>query len=171
METSAETHKLVFSRIGLREPKGRFHGFSSAGIELHAVQRRRRATLGEFFQQLNSRLACETPDGSLFNLCLNRLYVFGMAVTQRIDANAADNIDQRIAIDVGNGAATGFFDGDSRHQSKALQARSQMFIFSFAKLLAFGPWNGRMDERLLVLRLVYRPFHQAYFCRSKTKCR
>ena len=80
--------------------------------------------LRQLFEELDPGFARETPDGSFFNLGLNRLHVFRMTMTQRVDADAPDNIDQGIAVDVSHGAASGFLNGDSCQQSKALQSRS-----------------------------------------------
>ena len=40
--------------------------------------------------------------------------VFRMTMTQRVDADAADDIEQDIAVDVSHGASSRFLDDDSR---------------------------------------------------------
>src|SRR4029453_7215345 len=127
--------------------------------------------LRQSFEELDPRFARETPDGGFFTLGLNRLHVPWMTMTERVDADATDDIDQGIAVDVSHGASSGFLNGDSCQQSKVFESRSQMFIFSPPKSSTPRPWDGRLDGRLLILRLLNRIFHQAYVCRRNTKRR
>ena len=127
--------------------------------------------LRQSFQQLNPGLARKTPDGNFFNLDFNRPRIFRVAMTKRVDPDAPDNVDQRIAVDVGHGASLGFLDRDSGQQSKILQSRSQVFVFALSKLSALRSWDGRLDGRLLVRGLLNRLFHQAYVRLPKTKRR
>jgi hypothetical protein len=84
-----------------------------------------------------------------------------MAMPERVDTDAADNVDQDIAVNIRNGASSSFSHNNSREQSKILQSRRQVRILAFTKIPAMGPWNCSFDGRLLVPGLANRRFHQA----------
>src|SRR6476619_5995376 len=105
MKAAAEADELPLARVRLGQAQRRFDRFRAAGIELHSMQRIGWAVSREPFHQFHSRFAGETSHGSSVELRLERCDISGMAVAEGIDADAADQVEKRIAIDVGDGAA------------------------------------------------------------------
>jgi hypothetical protein len=75
----------------------------------------RRTMLSKAIQKVHARFRRKTSDRSFLDLFLNCFNVFGMTVSEAVDADATDDIDERIAIQIGDGATASFLDHDARH--------------------------------------------------------
>lgn len=115
--------------------------------------------LRQLFEQLDARFARKTADAARFNLRLNCLNVCGMAVTERVYADTADNVYKGVAVDIGNCAAARLFHCDAGEQSKILQSGSQMLIFTLAQAFTQRSRDGRFDCGFLLSRLPDWVFH------------
>jgi hypothetical protein len=115
--------------------------------------------LRQLFKKPGARFAGKTADAASFDLRLNRLDVCRMAVAEAVYADAADNIDKGVAVDIGNCAAARLLYGNAGEQGKILQSGRQMLIFTLAQRLTRRPRNDRFDRGLLLSRLPDRVFH------------
>lgn len=105
--------------------------------------------LREPAQQLDARLRGEASYREPGNLFLNRRYISRVAMTQAVYADAADNIDERVAIHVGDRASERLLDDNACHQREALKARCEHLVLFDAQSLAFRARDFGFEVRFL----------------------
>jgi hypothetical protein len=99
---------------------------------LHAVQLRGGRVCSQAFDQLDARFAGERPDVRSRDLSLYGFDDEWMRMAERVDPDASDEVEERIAIDVRDGASTRLIDDDTCHYGVPLQAWCDVGLFPHA---------------------------------------
>ena len=130
-------------------PSPCFDGLGAARVELHAGQVRGKH-LAQELQKPDSRQGGKAADGEALGLFLNGFHVLRMAVPQRVDADAADEIDVLAPFDVPELRAAAFGHCAAREHGEVLQARGEQLVFAgpelFGRVLVHflrSRWGGK----------------------------
>ena len=102
--------------------------------------------LGDFFEQLDAGFGGEASDGDSFDLRLDRFDDFRMAVAESVDADAADDVDESIAVDVRQGASAAFVNDDSGHGGEVLVAGGEVFFLAGSQFAALRAGDLRSSR-------------------------
>ena len=125
VEAAPEADELVLAGVRLREPQRALDRLGAARVELQAVDAVGRRVPREPLDQLDARLAGERADRRLRRLLLHRLDPGRVRVAERVDVDAADEVEERVAVDVGDRRALGVVDDDARPSARSPGRRAR----------------------------------------------
>ena len=151
VEASPEAHHLVLASERLGETKRALHCLGSTRVKLYAMDAWRRRVRREALDELHASAAREGPDGCGHHLIADGTDHLRVRVTQRVHTDAADDVEERIAVDVGDGAAERGFDGHSGLDRVALEPRRDVRVLSSTQGNALRPGHERLQVDLLIL--------------------
>ena len=144
VEPAPEADHLVLARRVLRQAEGAFHRLRAARVQLDAVDAFGRQ-LRHLIDQLRARGRAEAAHRHLLDLGVQRLLVGGVAMAERIDADAADQIDVAVPVDVLDHRALGPLDRDAAHQRETLQTGREVLLLPLSDLAALRARDLRLD--------------------------
>src|SRR5262245_38816127 len=78
-----------------------------------------------------------------------------MRMAERVDPDAADEVEKRVAVDVGYRASLGVVDDDAGLPCVSLKARSDDLVFAFSERATLRSRHFR-DELCVLIRRVRR---------------
>ena len=142
--------ELVLAGVALREAQRALDRLGATGVHLQAVHAVRGRVLREPLEQLDARLARHRADRRARRLLLDRLDPRRMRVTERADRDAADEVEERVAVDVGDRGALCVVDDDAGHQRVALRARREVRVFALPQGLALRARDRGLEVTVLV---------------------
>src|SRR6516162_6361629 len=71
-------------------------------------------------------------------------------MAERIDPDAPDEVEQRVSVDIGDGAPDRMVDHDARHDRVALEAGGDVLVLALPERDTPGPRHDRPQVDLLV---------------------
>src|SRR4029078_3541965 len=77
-------------------------------------------------------------------------------VAERADGDAADEVEELVAVDVGDLGALGVIEHDAGHQRVALRAGGEVLVLLRTQRLALGPRHRGDETAVLIRRLRHR---------------
>jgi hypothetical protein len=153
VEAAPVRHHLVLAGGALGQPERALDRLGAARVELQPVHARRRRVRRQALGQIDPGARGERPDGDLGRLLHQRVDEHRVRVPESADVDAADEVEVRVAVDVGDSAPPPLLDDDAGHDRVALQAGRGVGVLARAQGPALGAGDGGADGRALVLGL------------------
>ena len=148
VEGAQEPDHLLPPGGAARESERRLDRLRARGVELEPVEPGRRHG-ADLVHQVGARGGGEAADGQLPRLRGDRLDVRRVAMAERVHADAADEVDVAVAIDVGEHAPAAVVHRQASPERETLQARGEVPLLPRHDLLGSRPGNTGADRDLL----------------------
>src|SRR6185295_19091972 len=162
VEPAPAADELVLAGVRLGQPQRALDRLGAARVHLQPVDAVGRRAAREPLEQLDPRLAGQRADRGARDLLLDRLDPGRVRVAERADRDPADEVEELVAVDVGDLGALGVIEDDAGHQRVALGTGSQVLVLARAQRLAFGAGHRGHEVAVLVRGLR----HGAVFYRN-----
>src|SRR4051812_48330776 len=144
VETTPEPRHLELAGSVLCQPEGALHCLGAARVELQAVDAFR-SDFRDLGEEVCPGLRGERAHRRLLDLGVERLAIGGMAMSERIRADAADQVDEAVPVGVLDDGPFRPLDRDAARQGEALQAGCEVLLLLRDDRLAARTGNRGFD--------------------------
>src|SRR3954471_12034081 len=144
VESAPEPGYFELARGVLCQPEGAFHGLGAARVELQAVDALR-SDFRDLGEEVCPGLRGERAHRRLLDLGVERLAIGGMAMSERIRPDPADQVDEAVPVCVLDDGPFRPLDGDAARQGEPLQAGCEMLLLLRDDRLTARAGNGGFD--------------------------